>query len=83
MEYHSANGMLGLNGDSININILWNDVSMIQEAANHVFILAAFYYLIVWVIADADDLCCRVLLMVGFLSRNDGAYVARGKLMWG
>ena len=65
--------MLGLDGGNGSIDIIGKHITMVQEAASHVFTMAriTFHHLVCWLKARIGDLCYRKLFMVGFLSRED------------
>ena len=70
---HKLDGMLGLDGGNGSIDIIGKHITMVQEAASHVFTMAriTFHHLVCWLNTCIGDLCYRKLFMVGFLSRDD------------
>ena len=83
MGYQPTKGMLGLVGGNGSTDVFGNHIAMVQQAASHVFTMVrvTFHHVIGWFKACSSDLCYSKLFVVGFLSREVGPYVARGKWM--
>ncbi len=66
-------GALGLEGGNSSVDVLWNDISTVQQAGGHVLSVAwvALNHLIVWLETGHRDLLDRVGLVRSLSSRDN------------
>ena len=69
---NELNGSLGLDGGDGSVDVLWNDISSVQEANSHVLSVAwiALHHLVGWLEATVGDVIDRESLMVSLVSRD-------------
>merc|ERR1712070_482808 len=67
------NGSLGLDGGDGGVDILWNDITSVHEAAGHVFTVSwvALGHHSGWLEGGVGDLGDGELLVISFLGRDD------------
>ncbi|KAF1768815.1 hypothetical protein GCK72_000628 [Caenorhabditis remanei] len=72
---NELDGSLGLDGGDGGVNVLWNDVSSVQEADSHVLSVAwiTLYHLVGWLEAAVGDVIDGKSLMIS-LKRESGQW---------
>ena len=79
---HKLEGTLSLDSGNASIDIFRNHITTVQQGANQVFTMVrVILHHPVGCLKECIDLYYRKLFMVGFLSRDSRAYVARGNWM--